>query len=237
MGLGKTIEIIDLILTNSRPAGDDNREILVQGEPLRTCKATVIITPPTICAFPTGEANKFAVSQWAAEFEERAPTLKVFVYPGIQTLGLDFDSDSLLDCDVILTTYVDLSKEIHYAKPPPNRSMRYEQTYKPRRSPLMEFEWWRVCLDEAQMIEGSVTSAATVACLMPRVVPSLQNFSCWWLTSNRMRGVSQGRLARKMFLISMDYSYFSDINLSLVVRRCGHEFVTTGIFSPEYFNL
>jgi E3 ubiquitin-protein ligase SHPRH len=117
------------------------------------------------------------VSQWAGEFAEKAPSLKVFTYPGIQNLPLDFDYDSLLEFDVILATYHVLSKEVHYAKPPPDRSMRYKQIRPPRRSPLMEFSWWRVCLDEAQTIEGSVTSAATVACMLPRVVSHSYEFS------------------------------------------------------------
>lgn len=81
-----------------------------------------------------------------------------------------FDFEKSLDYDVILATYPILSKELHYATPPPNRSMRYKKIHQTKRSPLMKFLWWRVCLDEAQMIEGSVTSAATVACMIPRVV-------------------------------------------------------------------
>jgi E3 ubiquitin-protein ligase SHPRH len=167
MGLGKTIEIIDLILMHPRPVGDSTGETLVDGEPLRASKATVIITPPTIREAP--RSKLILVSQWAGEFAERAPTLKVFIYPGVNNLD-DSDSDKFLDYDVILATYPVLSKEIHYAKPPPERSMRYGRQYQARRSPLMEFTWWRVCLDEAQMIEGSVTSAATVACMLPRIV-------------------------------------------------------------------
>jgi E3 ubiquitin-protein ligase SHPRH len=115
-------------------------------------------------------ANHSQVSQWEGEFSEKAPSLKVFTYPGIQNLPEDFDYDSFLEFDVILATYPVLSKEVHYATPPPDRSMRYKKIRPPRRSPLMEFDWWRVCLDEAQMIEGSVTSAATVACMLPRTV-------------------------------------------------------------------
>jgi len=110
------------------------------------------------------------VSQWAGEFADRAPTLKVFIYSGVQTLPEDFNHDTLQQYDVILTTYPVLSREVHYATPQPDRSMRYQRAHQIRRSPLMDFRWWRVCLDEAQMIEGSVTNAAKVACLIPRVV-------------------------------------------------------------------
>lgn len=94
----------------------------------------------------------------------------MFKYPGVQRLPVSFECDSLLDYDVILTTYPILSKEFHYAQPPPERSMRSQKVYQSRRSPLMEFSWWRVCLDEAQMVEGSVTGAAIVACMISRVV-------------------------------------------------------------------
>lgn len=112
----------------------------------------------------------FSVSQWAAELADRAPTLNVFIYTGIQNLPADFDYDSFLEYDVILMSYSILAKEVHYAIPPPKRSMRYQKVHVSRRSPLTEFSWWRVCLDEAQMIEGSVTAAATMACMLSRSV-------------------------------------------------------------------
>jgi len=88
----------------------------------------------------------------------------------MQNLPWDFDDDVLDQHDVVLATYPILSKELHYAQPPPNRSMRHVKVHRYRRSPLVSCRFWRVCLDEAQMIEGSVTSAATVACLIPRIV-------------------------------------------------------------------
>jgi E3 ubiquitin-protein ligase SHPRH len=230
MGLGKTIEIIDLILMNPRPPQDYNCDLPIQGEALRPSKATVIITPPTIRILHSENANS-AVSQWAGEFAERAPTLKVFIYPGVQHLSVNFNTDDFLDYDVILATYPILSKEIHYATPPPDRSMRYGQVHPARRSPLMEFSWWRVCLDEAQMIEGSVTSAATVACMLPRIVSTRQN----WELINRTRGVFLGRLARGMFLIFTDYSSFSATNQLPMRRHCGPVSVTTGMSLCAYF--
>jgi E3 ubiquitin-protein ligase SHPRH len=173
MGLGKTIEIIDLILLHPRPAREDTDSISEDKTQLPESKATIIITPPTIRIFPIVQTNCISVSQWAGEFADRAPSLKVFVYPGVQHLPADFENNNLLDYDVILATYPVLSKELHFATPPPNRSMRYKKIHQSRRSPLVEFQWWRVCLDEAQMIEGSVTSAALVASMIPRCVSLL----------------------------------------------------------------
>jgi len=143
-----------------------------------------------------------SVSQWAAEIAEKAPSLNVYIYPGVQNLPPDFDDGIIDQCDVVLATYSTLSKELHFAQPPPDRSMRYSKVHQSRRSPLVGCSFWRVCLDEAQMIEGSVTSAATVACLIPRIVliqfRELFNIRC------RMRGVSLVRPVNEMLPIYMD---------------------------------
>jgi hypothetical protein len=49
MGLGKTIETIDLILMHPRSHLDSLDPIMVDERLLRPSKATIIITPPTIC--------------------------------------------------------------------------------------------------------------------------------------------------------------------------------------------
>jgi len=48
MGLGKTIEIIDLILLNPRRLLPEKTVCHDSGTGLREIKATLIITPPTI---------------------------------------------------------------------------------------------------------------------------------------------------------------------------------------------
>lgn len=52
MGLGKTIETIDLILINPRPQeSKPEKDELPDRHTIRPSKATIIITPPTICNF------------------------------------------------------------------------------------------------------------------------------------------------------------------------------------------
>lgn len=159
MGLGKTVEMIALISLHKRPR-DAFGTMAVPSKELRPSSATLIITPPSI------------LPQWISELRRHSPTLKVFNYKGIKSYpGLDQVQllDKLSNHDVVFTTYNVLSSEIHYSRPAPDRQLRAEKRYAPPKSPLTQLLWWRVCLDEAQMIESGVSNAATVAKLIPRV--------------------------------------------------------------------
>jgi E3 ubiquitin-protein ligase SHPRH len=68
-----------------------------------------------------------------------------------------------------LTTYQVLAHEVHFAEDPPARNMRQERKFERKRSPLVRVQFWRAVMDEAQMIETSVTAAARVACRIPRI--------------------------------------------------------------------
>lgn len=72
--------------------------------------------------------------------------------------------------DIVITTYSILASEINFTSLNPERkTLRRESKYQRLKSPLMKFSWWRVCLDEAQMVESGVSKAATVAGLIPRI--------------------------------------------------------------------
>jgi E3 ubiquitin-protein ligase SHPRH len=159
MGLGKTVELISLILLNkanrlSTTVRDDytNTEV-------RTSGTTLIITPPSI------------LEQWKNELSRHAPELSVMHYTGIKQRKCESEEivEEFQKADVVLTTYTVLASEIHHAKAVEKRSLRFEQAYRQRLSPLVMLQWWRVCLDEAQMIESGVSAAAVVAQLIPRV--------------------------------------------------------------------
>lgn len=157
MGLGKTVEMITLICLNHR--------LLEQPPPkpepdgLRVSGATLIITPPAI------------LEQWKQELDQHAPDLRVHHYTGVkrnQEGSDDLIIEELADSDVVLTTYNVISREIHYAGATPKRSLRHKKRFEVRKTPLVRISWWRVCLDEAQMIESGVSNAAKVARLIPR---------------------------------------------------------------------
>ncbi|KAJ5500538.1 Zinc finger RING-type [Penicillium expansum] len=150
MGLGKTVEVIALISLNKR-----------ESQPMK--------------ADPDGLKP--------TELEEHAPTLRVHHYNGIKRgkqITDDMIADELAEFDVVLTTYNVIAKEIHYVGAAPQRSLRHEKRFVQRKTPLVRLSWWRVCLDEAQMIESGVSNAAKVARLIPREI-------AWAVTGTPLR--------------------------------------------------
>ena len=155
MGLGKTVEMIALMCLHKQGP--------VKQSPLNfpRCSATLIITPPVI------------LPQWKNELQGLAPSLSVFVYEGLRVEAGKCDHKSLLsqfkENDVVLTTYNILARELHYVETT-DRSLRHQKKYERRLSPLTQIYWWRVVLDEAQMLESGVSNAAKIAKLIPREI-------------------------------------------------------------------
>jgi E3 ubiquitin-protein ligase SHPRH len=162
MGLGKTVELMALMTRHTRNVPEGKVFDTYTGTHVTPSGATLIITPPSI------------LEQWISELNAHAPELKVFHYKGLPSSTAPKKEhaaatmENLMRFDVVVTTYNVLSKEIHHAKPPPDRSFRNAKRHERRTSPLVQISWWRVCLDEAQMIESGVSQAATVARIIPR---------------------------------------------------------------------
>jgi E3 ubiquitin-protein ligase SHPRH len=196
MGLGKSVEVIALISLNRRVDIDEQAKHAVgPSDQPRPSKATLIICPPAI------------LQQWLSEFEQHAPRLRVLHYQGVPK-GDKYEQHSrtLLkditeEYDVVLTTYPTLAREIHFAVDPPERSRRHARQYVRKKSPLVQVQWWRVCLDEAQMLESGVTNAAKVACLLPRV-------HSWAVSGTPLRKDIQDICGLLLFL---DFGSFYDV--------------------------
>ncbi|KAJ6056097.1 hypothetical protein N7444_005195 [Penicillium canescens] len=168
MGLGKTVEMIALINLHRRFSGPQPK---ADPDGLKPSGATLIITPPAI------------LEQWKQELAQHAPALRVHHYTGIKRGKEETDDmivDELAEFDVVLTTYHVISREIHYAGMAPERNLRHIKRFEPRKTPLVRISWWRVCLDEAQMIESGVSNAAKVARLIPREI-------AWAVTGTPLR--------------------------------------------------
>ena len=216
MGLGKTVELLALISANPRPSVPPGKVYdAPSGTNVLQSRSTLIVTPGSL------------TSQWKAELARHAPSLSVFQYEGIPTESKKAPPEEetlrLLcqDYDVVITTYNVLAKEVHFAEDPPARNMRKARRYERKRSPLVQIQWWRICLDEAQLVESGVTSAARVACRLPRL-------HSWAVSGTPLRKDVQDLLG---LLIFLRYKPFSDDGKVWSHLLTNHRHLFRGIFN------
>jgi SNF2 family DNA or RNA helicase len=121
-------------------------------------RATLIISPLQI------------QQQWVEETKRHAPSLKIYVYTGVlgprggrggqvHGAGNEEARAAMEVADVVFTTYSALTEDLAFSK-----SRSYEEF-----SPLLQLQWWRICLDEAQMVHDSNSAAAQMASELWRV--------------------------------------------------------------------
>ncbi|XP_015267531.1 PREDICTED: E3 ubiquitin-protein ligase SHPRH isoform X1 [Gekko japonicus] len=129
---------------------------LVAMKPVPT-GATLIISPSSIC------------HQWVDEINRhvRSSSLRVLVYQGVKKHGF-LQPHILAEQEVVITTYDVLRSELNYVDIPHSNSedgrrFRNQKRYMAIPSPLVAVEWWRICLDEAQMVECTTAKAAEMA--------------------------------------------------------------------------
>ncbi|XP_066452042.1 E3 ubiquitin-protein ligase SHPRH isoform X2 [Eleutherodactylus coqui] len=129
---------------------------LVAMDPVPT-GATLIISPSSIC------------HQWVDEINRhvRSSSLHVMVYQGVKKHGF-LQPQMLAEQDVVITTYDVLRTELNYVDIPHSNSkdgrrFRNQKRYMAVPSPLVAVQWWRICLDEAQMVECTTAKAAEMA--------------------------------------------------------------------------
>ncbi|KAL5600282.1 hypothetical protein FOVSG1_008094 [Fusarium oxysporum f. sp. vasinfectum] len=192
MGLGKTLEVLGLILLHQRSRPLIQSEYESQAK-LTPSGATLIVTPPSL------------KDQWVSEIARHAPGLSVKVYEGRKRISEADEqqaTDELAGHDIILTTYSVLSSELHFTTAPPERSRRHARVYDRPRSPLVQISWWRVCLDEAQMIESGYSQAAKVARVLPRI-------NAWGITGTPVKNDVEDLQGLLLFL---QYEPYCSVN-------------------------
>uniref|UniRef100_A0A7S0DC83 Uncharacterized protein n=1 Tax=Amorphochlora amoebiformis TaxID=1561963 RepID=A0A7S0DC83_9EUKA len=164
MGLGKTVEMISLVLRNPMPAIPPlptEKEIIGEmetGSRLRVAVgATLVVTPSSI------------LFQWVNEIKRHAPDLKVVIYEGMRDESgrrrkkhSDDHIHHFARADIVLTTYRVLASEVHYGKKNPY-GFRRRKRYKIPTTPLLTARFWRMVLDEAQEVESTVKACAQMA--------------------------------------------------------------------------
>lgn len=134
-----------------------------RSEILVDSSATIIVSPTAI------------TNQWQSEIAKHIndERFKIFIYNGISKTGW-ISPRELAEYDVVLTDYTILSSEIHYLNTNAYEgNLRNERKYIQPCSPLNFINWWRVCLDEAQLVENTVNNA----CKMVKVLPAVHRWS------------------------------------------------------------
>ncbi|GAA5843078.1 hypothetical protein JCM11251_002725 [Rhodosporidiobolus azoricus] len=171
VGLGKTVEVLSLVLLHL----DKSRRKLpsfynpITDSQVHPTGLTLIICPAAI------------VGQWQQEIARLAPGLRVLRYEGIAKLPESVTADVVAKkYDIILTTFDILRKEVVFARKPAQRGLRNKREIRYRRSMLVEIDFLRVCMDEAQMVGDAVGPTSETASLISR------RFS-WAVTSTPLR--------------------------------------------------
>jgi len=111
----------------------------------------------------------------------------------------------LAEYDIIITTYTVLSKELNYVDLPhcnseDGRRFRNAKRFLSLPSPLPCVLYWRVCLDEAQMVEGINTKMSLMA-------QRLQAIHRWCVTGTPMNKGLQGSFNSDMLLYLSNQSH------------------------------
>lgn len=117
---------------------------------------------------------------------------KVLHYDGVKKDGF-LQPYAYTEYDLILTTYDVLRGELDLAEVHEGRRMRYEKRYFSPTCPLLCIDFWRICLDEAQMVEGHATKAA-------EMVSRLTAVHRWAVTGTPIQKSFQDLYGLVMFL-------------------------------------
>lgn len=118
--------------------------------------ATIVVTPLSIR------------NQWTSELKRHIDdkNFKVLSYDGISRGWISPDELATYDC--IVTDFNTLSKELYFAETV-DRQLRGAKKFEYPPSPLIHVNWWRVILDEAQMVENKNTRPSQMVKQLPAV--------------------------------------------------------------------
>lgn len=148
MGLGKTVEILSLILLNREP----ERNLLPVYDAtwlaadVRPSGLTLLVCPQAI------------IGQWCEEIARHAPTLRVLRYSGMKTTYPKDDGKeverTIKRFDIVICDFDTMANDLTIARKPHLHNTRAQVArggrVAYRRSVLIGIEWLRVILDEAR---------------------------------------------------------------------------------------
>lgn len=96
--------------------------------------------------------------QWLDEIDKHLKDIKVYIYNGIKKDGY-IHPPNLAKYDIVITTYDILRTEIDHVIAY-DFNFRKQRRYICQLSPMLAIKWWRVCMDEAQLVETTYSRVA-----------------------------------------------------------------------------
>lgn len=160
---------------NSKKHDKENNDVVVMdgAHICKTCSELIqatefrVATAATLIICPTP-----ILSQWHAEIVRHTNTgsLRILVYEGIKNSSFSdapvVDIKDLINADVVLTSYDVLKEDLSHDSDRhegDRRTMRFQKRYPVIPTLLTRIFWWRVCLDEAQMVESNAAASTEMA--------------------------------------------------------------------------
>ncbi|KAL7754181.1 hypothetical protein RI367_000162 [Sorochytrium milnesiophthora] len=171
MGLGKTVEMLALVLMHPATPQFLSESPCIEAEEGVRPQRKLLPAPGTLIISPSAIS-----SQWVEEIARHCPALRVFRFHGTSPATSvkgearhdDLTPEQLAEYDVVVTTYDVLKRELHFARAEKERPRRHARKYERKTSAIVRLKWWRVVLDEAQMVDNPLRNAAEVAAQLPR---------------------------------------------------------------------
>ncbi|KAL0298265.1 UNVERIFIED_CONTAM: E3 ubiquitin-protein ligase SHPRH [Sesamum radiatum] len=153
---------------------NDTKIVEMEGEYIcQTCSALIQVTESPIASGATLIVCPTPILlQWHSEIlrHTNPGSLRICVYGGVRHTSFSdepvIDIDELLSADIVLTTYDVLKEDLPHDSERhegDRRIMRYKKRYPVVPTLLTRVFWWRICLDEAQMVEGNAAAATELA--------------------------------------------------------------------------
>ncbi|XP_064631066.1 transcription termination factor 2-like [Lineus longissimus] len=163
MGLGKTLTMISLILKQkeAREEAKDEEGWLSKQDQIKKVNKDIIPSTASLVICPAS-----LVHQWQREIESKCAKdlLKVCLYHG---QNREKDVMKLAKCDVVLTTYSLVGREVGALKDKAatEEAVKEEQVDDMTNMPnLLRIGWERIILDEAHNIKNNKSLSAQAAC-------------------------------------------------------------------------
>ncbi|SJX60480.1 related to SNF2 family helicase/ATPase [Sporisorium reilianum f. sp. reilianum] len=194
MGLGKTLESLSLIAAHPRPDNPDllaydtsrSARMIAEMEPSErpfVSRATLVVCPAALVEQWMDEIHKHFRSRSTFAMDESEDATALNQQPGvIRYRHADFAWDvrsrrsdvralaesKLVEPDIVVATYEELAFQLA-------ESHRVPHSDDQVRTPLLEVLFWRILLDEAQIVAGASGKATNM-------VHELWRSNCWMVT-------------------------------------------------------